>query len=94
MARQFNMGVWAGGHGGGGHVPPQNVHGRAKMNAKFGQNIKISEKFWNVLWKLLGKDVRKKFLICVAKLSYVSRKVFDMCENVFLVSPETFVECF
>ena len=30
---------------GGGHVPPQNVYGRAKSNAKFGQNLKISEKF-------------------------------------------------
>ena len=36
------IGVWAGGHG---HVPPQNFYGRAKITAKFGQNIKISEKF-------------------------------------------------
>jgi hypothetical protein len=40
-----SIGVWAGGHG-GGHVPPPNFYGRAKINAKFGQNIlKVSEKF-------------------------------------------------
>jgi hypothetical protein len=32
-----------GGHG--GHVPPPQFYGRAKITAKFGQNIKISEKF-------------------------------------------------
>jgi hypothetical protein len=34
------------GRGGmGEHVPPKNFYGRAKITAKFGQNIKISEKF-------------------------------------------------
>jgi hypothetical protein len=30
--------------GRGGHLPSQNFYGRAKSNAKFGQNFKISEK--------------------------------------------------
>ena len=40
-----DIGVWAGGeHGGGARAPP-NFYDRAKITAKFGQNIKISEKF-------------------------------------------------
>ena len=30
---------------GGGARAPKNFYGRAKSNAKFGQNFKISEKF-------------------------------------------------
>jgi hypothetical protein len=39
------IGVWAGRGQGGGARAPQNFYGRAKSNAKFGQNLKISEKF-------------------------------------------------
>ena len=37
--------AWANGPGGGGTCLPPNFHGRAKINAKFVQNIKISENF-------------------------------------------------
>jgi hypothetical protein len=45
LGKDSVIGVWAGG-GMGGHVPPPQIfYGRAKITAKFGQNIKISEKF-------------------------------------------------
>jgi hypothetical protein len=72
-------------------MPPQNVYGRAKINATFGQNIKIlicSEKIIVSLRKL--RDVRETFFICLAKFSYVCRKVFDMSGKSFLVCPEKF----
>jgi hypothetical protein len=49
-----DRGGLGGGGGGGARAPPPNFYGRAKSNAKFGQNLKISEKFW--------KNVLKKFL--------------------------------
>ena len=45
------IGVWA--RGGARGATPQNFYGRAKSNAKFGQNLKISEKFWYGLKKFL-----------------------------------------
>ena len=41
------------GPGGGGARATQNFYGRAKINAKFGQNIKVSGKFRYVLKKYL-----------------------------------------
>jgi hypothetical protein len=38
-------------------VPPTNFYGRAKINARFGQNIKISKKI-----------CLEKFFVCLRKL--------------------------
>ena len=50
------------GRGGGGHVPPKIFYGRAKSNAKFGQNFKN-----------FGK-----ILICPEKMFVFSRKLCDV----------------
>jgi hypothetical protein len=55
-----SIGVWA-----GGARAPQNFYGRAKSNAKFGQNLKIlicPEKVFVFSRKL--RDVRGNFVIC------------------------------
>jgi hypothetical protein len=62
-----------------------NFYVWAKINAKFGQNIKISEKFWNVL--------KKNFYLCenyvkLGKILYV-RQNFRMFVEKYLC-PEIF----
>jgi hypothetical protein len=79
------IGVWAGGAArGGGHVLPQNFYGRAKINAKFGQNIKNSGKFWYVQKKYLylceNDAMLGKFFW------YVRKFFFDMSGKNFLVT--------
>jgi hypothetical protein len=68
----------------GGHVLPQNFYGRAKINAKFGQNIKISGKFWYVQKKYLYLCENDAML---GKFFWYVRKIFfDMSGKKFLVT--------
>ena len=69
------MGVWAGGAW-GARAPPK-FYGRAKITAKFGQNIKISEK----LFVSLIAKMTKIFLLCRKKFC---RKSVDMSGKNFL----------
>jgi hypothetical protein len=76
--------------GGGGHVPPPpNFYGRAKINAKFGQNIKISEKFWSP--EKFFVSLRK--LRDVGKIFWYVRQNFRMFVEKYLVCPENFFVC-
>jgi hypothetical protein len=75
MHRRMGRG---GGHG-GARAPP-NFYGRAKINAKFGQNIKISEKFLY----LCENDVM------LGKIYWYVRQNFRMFVEKYLVCPEIF----
>jgi hypothetical protein len=75
--------------------PPPKFLRSGKINATFGQNIKILGKFWYVLKKLflcenyvmLGQNFRmfvEKYLICPKKFfSYVGKKIFGDLANIF-----------
>jgi hypothetical protein len=74
-----------GGGGLGAHATP-NFYGRAKINAKFGQNIKISEKFWCP--EKIFVSLRK--LRDVGKIFWYVRQNFRMFVEKYLVCPENF----
>jgi hypothetical protein len=54
-------------------VPPKNFYGRAKINAKFGQNIKISEKFSDMTGKIFVMFV-EEYLLCTENFFWYVRK--------------------
>jgi hypothetical protein len=87
MHRRMGRGGGGGGGGGGGARAPPNFYGRAKINAKFGQNIQISEKFWcpeNIFVSLrklrdVGQNFRmfvEKYLVCPENFFRFVRKNF------------------
>jgi hypothetical protein len=82
------MGVWA---GGARAPPPPNFCGRAKINATFGQNIKISEKY-DMQFFMSGKVflcLLASFWVCPENFFGMSRKNYLVCsEKFFLVCPD------